>query len=116
MKETFKSYSYDEWRRKVLFTPMGKMPFTIFKATPLETFLSKTLPYCRLFPLTLRQRVKLRNRLRYAYYRRWNDKITKILMELDTFKWDKTKKYNPEDFGSDFYWELITNRGNGRNA
>ena len=77
----------------------------VYKATRLETFLSRFLPYHLPF-ISKRKRVKIRNYFRYAYRRRLMKDMMNALEEVyaepfdltdDSFEW-KTEDYE---------WEVI---------
>lgn len=77
----------------------------VYKATRLETFLSKFLPYYLPF-INKRKRVKIRRYFRHAYRRRLMKDIMSALEEVyaepldltcDSFEW-KTEDYE---------WEVI---------
>ena len=77
----------------------------VYRATKLETFLSKFLPYHLPF-INKRKRVKIRRYFRYAYQRRLTKDITNALKQLyaeppdsirDSFEW-KTEDYE---------WEVV---------
>lgn len=76
----------------------------VYKATKLEIFLSKFLPYHLPF-INKRKRVKLRSHFRYAYQRRLMKDMTNALKKLyaepfeyDNFKWEM----------KDYEWEVIS--------
>lgn len=77
----------------------------VYKATKLESFLSKFLPYHLPF-INKRKRVRIRNYFRYAYQRRLMKDMTNTLKELyaeSSFRpinW--TNIWNEEDYT----WEV----------
>ena len=77
----------------------------VYRATKLETFLSKFLPYHLPF-INKRKRVRIRNYFRYAYQRRLMKDMTNALKELYTessFRSiDWTNIWNEEDYT----WEV----------
>lgn len=78
----------------------------VYRATKLETFLSKFLPYHLPF-INKRKRLKIRNYFRYAYQRRLMKDMTNALKEIydeSSFKpIDWTDIWNEEDYS----WEVI---------
>lgn len=91
--------SFEEWSSR-----LSKLPdigFTVHKMTPDEEFLSKLLPYCPFLDMTKRERVILRNNLRYAWKARAVKAITEALMQAKP-KFTKVD-WNP----SDYEWTII---------
>ena len=77
----------------------------VYKATKLETFLSKFLPYYLPF-INKRKRVRLRSHYRYAYQRRLMMDMTNALKEIyvkDPFEPIQLGKWSEEDYS----WEVI---------
>ncbi len=81
----------------------------VYKATKLETFLSRFLPYHLPF-INKRKRVRIRNHFRYAYQRRLMKDMTNTLKEIyvkdsfDPIHWlNELGKWNEEDYS----WEVI---------
>jgi len=77
----------------------------VYRATKLETFLSKFLPYHLPF-INKRKRVKIRRYFRYAYQRRLTKDITNALKEnyvKNQFEPIQLGKWNEEDYS----WEVI---------
>lgn len=78
----------------------------VYRATKLETFLSRFLPYHLPF-INKRKRVRIRNHFRYAYQRRLMKDMTNALKEIydeSSFKpIDWTNIWNEEDYS----WEVI---------
>ena len=77
----------------------------VYRATKLETFLSKFLPYHLPF-INKRKRVRIKNYFRYAYQRRLMSDMTNALKELyaepldsirDSFEWEI----------EDYEWEVV---------
>ena len=77
----------------------------VYKATKLETFLSRFLPYHLPF-FNKRKRVRIRNHFRYAYQRRLMSDMTNALKKVyaepldsirDSFEWET----------EDYEWEVI---------
>lgn len=77
----------------------------VYRATKLETFLSKFLPYHLPF-INKRKRVKIRRYFRYAYQRRLMKYMTNALKEnyaKNQFEPIQLGKWNEEDYS----WEVI---------
>ena len=78
----------------------------VYRASKLETFLSRFLPYHLPF-INKRKRVRLRSHFRYAYQRRLMKDMTNELKEIydeSSFKpIDWTNIWNEEDYS----WEVI---------
>lgn len=77
----------------------------VYRATKLETFLSKFLPYHLPF-INKRKRVMIRNYFRYAYQRRFMSDMTNTLKELYAEPFDSIHK-NFEWKTEDYEWDNI---------
>ena len=76
---------------------MNKLGVIVYKATKLETFLSRFLPYYIPF-INKRRRVKIKWYFKYRYRRRLSNALVKMLKSLPPPKFEKID-YN------DFNWE-----------
>lgn len=93
---------------KIEITPINNMKLNkciVYRATKLETFLSKFLPYHLPF-INKRKRVMIRNYFRYAYQRRFMSDMTNALKELYAEPLDSIHK-NFEWEIEDYEWEVV---------
>ena len=84
---------------------LKKTNYIVYKASKLETFLSKFLPYHLPF-ISKRNRIRLRNYFKYAYQRRLMKDMTDALKEIhakDPIDYTQLSRWNEEDYT----WEII---------
>ena len=82
----------------------------VYKATKLELLLARTVPYWKFLPLNKRKRVRLRNRFRYAWVRRWQKEWCRLLLKSKATKLSfECLKYDEDEY----FWEIKT-EDNGR--
>ena len=79
-----------------------KINIVVYKATKLETFLSKHLPYWIPF-ISKRKRVKIKWYYKYRYKRRLCKAMVKTLASLPPPNWEEVK-FSPMEWE----WEVIT--------
>ena len=78
-----------------------KIDIVVYKATKLEMFLSKHLPYWIPF-ISKRKRIKIKWYYKYCYKQRFCKNMVKALSSLPPSYWDR--KVNLTDYD----WEVIT--------
>ena len=86
---------------------LKKTSYIVYKASKLETFLSKFLPYHLPF-ISKRNRIRLRNYFKYAYKRRLMKDMTDALKEIHAK--DPTSQIQPSRWRwneEDYSWEII---------
>ena len=93
--------THEEWSE--MTKSAAKLNSASWRATKMELFLSKTIPYCRFLPVTdKRKRVRIRNWFRYAYLRRAMRSMTNALSRFSA----KPVVNAPEPIEFDFEWEI----------
>ena len=78
-----------------------KIDIVVYKATKLEIFLSKHLPYWIPF-ISKRKRIKIKWYYKYRYKQRFCKTMTKALSNLSSSNWKKKIDL------TDYDWEVIT--------
>ena len=79
--------------------------YIVYKASKLETFLSRLLPYLLPF-ISKRKRIRIRNYFKYAYQRRLMKDMTNALKGIhdeDPIDYTQLSRWNEEDYT----WEMI---------
>ena len=94
--------TFEEWKNHVDgLRPLGVI---IFKATPLEEWAWKTVPYCPWLPISKRTRVKIRRYFRYGWSRRANKAL------VDSLKGSIVSNSRPFDYQiseDDYTWDIV---------
>ena len=80
-----------------------KIDIVVYKATKLEMFLSKHLPYWIPF-ISKRKRIKIKWYYKYRYKQRFCKTMVKTLSSLSSPNWDK--EIDPIDWNLE--WKVIT--------
>lgn len=78
-----------------------KIDIVVYKATKLEIFLSKHLPYWIPF-ISKRKRIKIKWYYKYRYKQRFCKNMVKALSSLPSSNWEKKVDL------TDYDWEVIT--------
>lgn len=78
-----------------------KIDIVVYKATKLEMFLSKHLPYWIPF-ISKRKRIKIKWYYKYRYKQRFCKNMVKALSSLPSSSWEKKVDL------TDYDWEVIT--------
>lgn len=84
-----------------------KTNYIVYKASKLETFLSRLLSYHLPF-ISKKKRIRLRNYFKYAYQRRLMKDLTNVLKEIkdeDPTSQIQLSGWNEEDYS--WAWEVI---------
>ena len=80
-----------------------KIDIVVYKATKLEIFLSKYLPYWIPF-ISKRKRIKIRQYYKYRYKQRLCKDMIKSLSSIPSPNWNKKIEINPMEWE----WEVMT--------
>ena len=80
-----------------------KINIVVYKATKLEIFLSKHLPYWIPF-ISKRKRIKIRQYYKYRYKQRLYKDMIKSLSSIPSPNWNKKIEINPMEWE----WKVIT--------
>ena len=80
-----------------------KINIVVYKATKLEMFLSKHLPYWIPF-ISKRKRIKIKWYYKYRYKQRFCKDMVKSLSSIPSPNWNKKIEINPMEWE----WEVMT--------